>query len=40
MAYAASSVRFYTGGTNTGGYGGVIVEATALPATIGNGEEP
>ena len=40
MAYTASNVRFYTGGTNTSGYGGVIVEATALPATIGNGEEP
>ena len=40
MAYTAGSVRFYTGGTNTSGYGGVIVEATALPATIGNGEEP
>ena len=40
MAYAASSIRFYTGGTNTSGYGGVIVEATALPATIGDGSEP
>ena len=40
MAYTASSVRFYSGGTNTSGYGGVIVEATALPATIGNGSEP
>ena len=40
MAYAASNIRFYTGGTNTGGYGGVIVEATALPATIGDGDEP
>ena len=40
MAYAASNIRFYTGGTNTSGYGGVIVEATALPATIGDGSEP
>ena len=40
MAYAASNIRFYTGGTNTSSYGGVIVEATALPLTIGNGEEP
>ena len=40
MAYAASNVRFYTGGTNTSGYGGVIVEATALPTTIGDGSEP
>ena len=40
MAYTASTVRFYTGGTNTSGYGGVIVEATALPATIGDGSEP
>ena len=40
MAYAASSMRFYTGGTNTSGYGGVIVEATALPTTIGDGSEP
>jgi hypothetical protein len=40
MAYAASNVRFYTGGTNTSGYGGVIVEATALPVTIGDGSEP
>jgi len=40
MAYAASSIRFYTGGTNASGYGGVIVEAVALPATIGDGSEP
>jgi len=40
MAYTTNNVRFYTGGTNTSTYGGVIVEATALPATIGNGEEP
>ena len=40
MAYTSSSVRFYTGGTNTSGYGGVIVEATALPDTIGDGSEP
>ena len=40
MAYASSTTRFYTGGTNTGGYGGVIVEAIALPATIGDGSEP
>ena len=40
MAYAASTIRFRTGGTNAGGYGGVIVEATALPATIGDGSEP
>ena len=40
MAYAASNIRFYTGGTNTSGYGGVIVEATALPATISDGSEP
>mgnify|MGYP006404708485 CR=1 FL=1 len=40
MAYTSNSVRFYTGGTNTSGYGGVIVEATALPATIGDGSEP
>ena len=40
MAYAASNIRFYTGGTNTSGFGGVIVEATALPATISDGSEP
>ena len=40
MAYAASLMRLYTGGTNTSGYGGVIVEAIALPATIGDGSEP
>lgn len=40
MAYTGNTVRFYTGGTNTSGYGGVIVEATALPATIGDGSEP
>ena len=40
MAYTSNNVRFYTGGTNTSGYGGVIVEATALPATIGDGSEP
>ena len=40
MAYATGNVRLYTGGTNANYYGGVIVEATALPATIGNGEEP
>ena len=40
MAYGSNSVRFYTGGTNTSGYGGVIVEATALPAIIGDGSEP
>ena len=40
MAYTASNVRFYSGGTNTSGFGGVIVEATALPATIGDGSEP
>ena len=40
MAYAASSVRFRTGGTDTSGYGGVIVEATAIPNTIGDGSEP
>ena len=40
MAYASGSIRFYTGGTNTSGYGGVIVEATALPAAIGDGSEP
>jgi hypothetical protein len=37
MAYTGNNVRFYTGGTNTSAYGGVIVEATALPATIGDG---
>ena len=40
MAYTGNNVRFYSGGTNTSGYGGVIVEATALPATIGDGSEP
>ena len=40
MAYAASNMRVYTGGTDTSFYGGVIVEATALPATIGDGSEP
>ena len=40
MAYAISSIRFRTGGTNAGNYGGVIVESTALPATIGDGSEP
>ena len=40
MAYTSNGVRFYTGGTDTSGYGGVIVEATALPATIGDGSEP
>ena len=40
MAYASGATRFYTGGTNSGYYGGVIVEATALPATIGDGSEP
>ena len=40
MAYAISSIRFRTGGTNAGNYGSVIVEATALPATIGDGSEP
>ena len=40
MAYAASTMRFYTGGTDTSFRGGVIVEATALPATIGDGSEP
>ena len=40
MAYADGSSRLYTGGTNTDKYGGVIVEATALPATIGDGSEP
>ena len=40
MAYASSNIRFYTGGTNTSGLGGVIVEATALPATISDGSEP
>ena len=40
MAYATAAVRLYTGGTNANYYGGVIVEATALPATIGAGDEP
>jgi hypothetical protein len=40
MAYATSNIRFYTGGTNTSGYGGVIVEATALHTTMGDGSEP
>ena len=40
MAYAAANIRFYTGGTNAGSYGGVIVEAIAIPATIGDGSEP
>ena len=37
MAYTGNNVRFYTGGTNTSGYGGVIVEATALPIGIYTG---
>ena len=40
MAYGSNAVRFYTGGTNANRQGGVIVEATALPATIGDGSEP
>ena len=40
MAYTSGTTRFYTGGTNTSGYGGVIVEAIALPTTIGGGLEP
>ena len=40
MSYAASTIRFYTGGTNAGSYGGVEVAAVALPATIGDGSEP
>ena len=39
MAYTSNNVRFYTGGTNTSTYGGVIVEATALPLIIGDGSE-
>ena len=39
MAYTTGTVRFYTGGTNTSAYGGVIVEATALPSIIGDGSE-
>ena len=40
MAYAGGITRIYMGGTNSGYYGGVKVQAIALPATIGNGEEP
>ena len=40
MAYTSSSVRFYTGGTGTSSFGGVIVEAIALPKTISDGSEP
>ena len=40
MAYATGNVRLYTGGTNANYFGGVIVEAIALPATIGDGSEP
>ena len=37
MAYATGSTRLYAGGTNANYYGGVIVQAIALPATIGDG---
>ena len=40
MSYCSNNVRFRSGGTNTAYYGGVIVEATALPGTIGDGSEP
>ena len=40
MAKSTGTIRFYTGGTNTLFKGSVIVEATALPATIGDGSEP
>ena len=40
MAYADGAIRLYTGGTHDDKYGGVIVEAIALPATIGDGSEP
>ena len=40
MAKSTGTIRFYTGGTNTLFKGSVIVEATAIPATIADGSEP
>ena len=40
LAYASGVTRIYTGGTNTGYFGDIKVQAIALPATIGDGSEP
>ena len=40
MAYASGITRLYVSGDTSGYYGGVKVQAIALPATIGDGSEP